>query len=80
MIGILTLQQIWQNCSSYFHATPKRVIRFPTPGENAKIVAGAKADPHALLLTEAQLKAMVPMRTLRGRPKLDHKKLIFSVR
>ena len=58
----------------------KRVIRFPTPEENEKIVAGAKADPDALLLTEAQLKAMVPMHTLRGRPKLDSKKPIFSGR
>ena len=58
----------------------KRVIRFPTPEENEKIVAGAKADPDALLLTEAQLKAMVPMHTLRGRPKLANKKPIFSGR
>ena len=58
----------------------KRVIRFPTPEENAKIIAGAKADPDASLLTKAQLKAMVPMHTLRGRPKLENKKLLVSVR
>ena len=52
----------------------------PTPEEDAAIVAAAKADPDAQPLTDAQLAAMVPMRTLRGRPKSENKKLLLSVR
>ena len=58
----------------------KRVIRMPSLAENARIVAAAKADPDAKPLTKAQLDAMVPMRTLRGRPKSENKKLLLSVR
>ena len=58
----------------------KRVIVLPTVAENAKIVAAAKADPDARPITNAQLDAMVPMRSLRGRPKLETKKLLVSVR
>jgi uncharacterized protein (DUF4415 family) len=43
-------------------------------------MAAAKADPDAQPLTASQLKAMVPMRTLRGRPKSAHKKLLVSIR
>ena len=52
----------------------------PTAEEDAAIVAAAKADPDAQPLTDAQLKAMMPMRSLRGRPKSDNKKLLLSVR
>ena len=52
----------------------------PTPEEDAAIIAAAKADPDAQPLTDAQLAAMVPMRTLRGRPKSENKKLLLSVR
>ena len=52
----------------------------PSAGENAKIVAAAKADPDAKPLTKAQLQAMVPMRALRGRPKSGNRKLLLSVR
>ena len=58
----------------------KRVIALPTVAENAKIVAAAQADPDAKPLTKAQLNAMVPMRNLPGRPKLENKKLLVSVR
>jgi uncharacterized protein (DUF4415 family) len=61
-------------------ATPKRVLVVPTADENRKIVAAAKRDPDAKPLTSAQLKAMVPLKSLRGRPKSENKKLLVSVR
>ena len=61
--------------------TSKRpVIVPPTPEEDATIVAAALADPDAQPLTDQQLKAMVPLRSLRGRPKSENKKLLVSVR
>ncbi len=61
--------------------TSKRpAIRLPTLEENAAIVAAAKADPDAQPLTDEQLRAMVPMRAIRGRPKSAHKKQLLSVR
>ena len=58
----------------------KRVIAMPSMAENKKIVAAAKADPDAQPLTKTQLNAMVPMRSLRGRPKSENKKQLVSVR
>jgi len=55
-------------------------IVLPTLEENKAITAAAKADPEAQPLTANQLKAMVPMRTLRGRPKSANKKLLVSIR
>ena len=52
----------------------------PTPKEDAAIIAAAKSDPDARQLTPSQLKQMVPMRVLRGRPKSENKKLLLSVR
>ena len=52
----------------------------PTTAEDKAISAAAKADPDAQPLTPAQLKAMVPLRSLRGRPRSDNKKLLVSVR
>ena len=52
----------------------------PTTEEDRGITAAAKSDPDALPLTPRQLKAMVPMRALRGRPKSEKKKLLVSVR
>lgn len=52
----------------------------PTTKENKAIVAAAKADPDAKPLTPKQLKAMVPMRALRGRPKSASTKQLVSVR
>jgi uncharacterized protein (DUF4415 family) len=57
---------------------PKIVM--PTPEEDKAITAAAKADPDARPLTANQLKAMDPMRTLRGRPKSANKKLLVSIR
>jgi uncharacterized protein (DUF4415 family) len=55
-------------------------ILVPTLEEDAAIRAAAHADPDAQPLTDAQLEAMVPLRALRGRPKLDNKKQLVSVR
>ena len=52
----------------------------PTPEEDKAITAAAKADPDAQPLMANQLKAMVPMRSLRGRPKSASKKLLVSIR
>ena len=61
--------------------TSKRpVVVLPTKEEDKMIVAAAKADPDARPLTPGQLKAMVPMRALRGRPKSANPKQLVSVR
>lgn len=60
--------------------SPKRVLRIPSPQENAKTLAAAKADPDAQPLTRKQFAAMVPLKSLRGRPKSENKKLLVSVR
>jgi len=52
----------------------------PTTEEDKAITAAAKSDPDAHPLTPKQLKTMVPMRALRGRPKSENKKLLVSVR
>jgi uncharacterized protein (DUF4415 family) len=52
----------------------------PTAREDKAITAAAKADPDAQPLTLKQLKTMVPMRALRGRPKSGSAKQLVSVR
>ena len=55
-------------------------ILMPTTEEDKAITAAARCDPDAQPLTPKQLKAMVPIRALRGRPKSENKKLLVSVR
>ncbi len=55
-------------------------VAMPTVEEDKAITAAARSDPDAQPLTPKQLKSMVPLRTLRGRPKSDNKKLLVSVR
>ena len=55
-------------------------IVIPTEKEDKLIAAAAKADPDAQPLTPKQLKAMVPLRALRGRPKSASPKQLVSVR
>lgn len=55
-------------------------VHMPTAEEDRAITAAAKSDPNAQPLTPKQLKAMVPIRALRGRPKSENKKLLVSVR
>ncbi|MEO8546462.1 MAG: BrnA antitoxin family protein [Burkholderiaceae bacterium] len=58
----------------------RRSIVIPTTQEDKAITAAAKKDPEALPLTLKQLDEMVPMRTLRGRPKSATAKQLVSVR
>jgi len=61
--------------------TSKRpAITMPTPEEDEAINAAALSDPDAQPLTPAQLEAMVPMRTLRGRPPSGNAKQMVSIR
>ena len=55
-------------------------IAMPSVQENRRITTAAKADPDAQPLTPKQLKSMVPLRALRGRPKLANPKQLVSVR
>lgn len=60
--------------------TKRAVVRMPTVAEDKIITAAAKADPDAQPLTPAQLKAMVPIRAMRGRPPSLNKKQLVSIR
>ena len=55
-------------------------VVLPSVEEDKAITKAARSDPDAQPLTPAQLKAMVPIRKLRGRPKSESKKLLVSVR
>ena len=55
-------------------------VIMPTAEEDKAITAAAKADPDAQPLTPTQLKAMVPLRAVRGRPRSASTKLLVSVR
>ena len=55
-------------------------VLVPTEEEDKAITAAARSDPDAQPLTPKQLKAMIPIRALRGRPKSANKKLLVSVR
>ncbi|HSV55407.1 MAG TPA: BrnA antitoxin family protein [Burkholderiaceae bacterium] len=56
------------------------VVVMPTVAQDKSITAAAKADPDAQPLTPKQLQAMVALKSLRGRPKSENKKLLVSVR
>lgn len=55
-------------------------VRMPSAEEDKAITAAAKSDPDAQPLTPQQLKSMLPIKALRGRPKSENKKLLVSVR
>lgn len=61
-------------------STKRPAIRMPTLAEDKAIRAAARSDPDAQPLTAAQLKKMVPLRTLRGRPKAASPKQLVSIR
>jgi uncharacterized protein (DUF4415 family) len=52
----------------------------PTVEEDKLILAAAKGDPDAQPLTNKQLKEMVPLRKVLGRPKSERRKVLLSVR
>jgi uncharacterized protein (DUF4415 family) len=60
--------------------SPKRSLVLPSEAENRKIRKAAIADQDALPLTTTQLKAMIPLKAVLGRPKSENKKLLVSVR
>lgn len=61
--------------------TAKRpAIHMPSIEEDKAITAAAKDDPDAQPLTPRQLKEMVPLKALRGRPKSPNRKVLLSVR
>ena len=61
-------------------ATRRPAVVMPTVAEDKAITAAAKADPDAQPLTPRQLQAMVPLKSVRGRPKSENRKLLLSVR
>ena len=61
-------------------ASKRPSIAMPTAKEDRAITAAAKSDPDARPLTPKQVKAMVPLRALRGRPKSGSAKQLVSVR
>ena len=60
--------------------TKRPAVVMPTVAEDKAITAAAKADPDAQPLMPKQLQAMVPLKSVRGRPKSENKKLLVSVR
>lgn len=60
--------------------TKRPALVMPTVAEDKAITAAAKADPDAQPLKPKQLQAMVPLKSMRGRPKSENKKLLVSVR
>ena len=61
-------------------ALKRPVISMPTVAEDRAITSAARADRDAQPLTAKQLKSMLPMRALRGRPKSAKPKQLVSVR
>ena len=55
-------------------------LTMPTLEEDRLITQAAESDPDALPLTDEQMRAMVPIRVVRGRPKLANKKQLVSIR
>ena len=61
-------------------ASKRPSVVMPSLQQDRAITAAAKADLNAQPLTPKQLKSMVPLRALRGRPKLANPKQLVSVR
>lgn len=55
-------------------------VVMPTSEEDKLILAAARSDPDAQPLTPKQLKEMVPLRKVLGRPKSERRKVLLSVR
>lgn len=56
------------------------VILMPTVEEDRHLTAAAKADPDAQPLSSRQLRDMVPLASVRGRPRSGRTKQLVSVR
>jgi uncharacterized protein (DUF4415 family) len=55
-------------------------LMMPTLEDDRLITQAAESDPDALPLTDEQMRAMVSIRVVRGRPKLANKKQLVSIR
>lgn len=58
----------------------RQSIVMPGLKEDKEITSAALSDPDAQPLTSKQLRSMIPMRTLRGRPKSTNPKQLVSIR
>ncbi|MBP9665188.1 MAG: BrnA antitoxin family protein [Pyrinomonadaceae bacterium] len=58
----------------------RKAIVMPTLAEDRAITTAAKSDPDAQPLTPNQLRSMIPMRALRGRPRSAKTKQLVSIR
>ena len=58
----------------------RTAIVMPSVDEDKAITAAAKSDPDAQQLTPTQLKAMIPLKALRDRPKSENPQQLVSVR
>jgi len=58
----------------------KAPIQVPSLEEDWEITNAANADPDATPLTEEQMGQMVPLKALRGRPRLANRKQLVSIR
>jgi uncharacterized protein (DUF4415 family) len=52
----------------------------PTVDEDHQITQAALNDPDASPLTDEQMNRMVPLKTIRRRPRLENKKQLVSIR
>ena len=55
-------------------------LKMPTLEEDELITEAAESDPDALPLTDEQMRSMVSVQVVRGRPKLANKKKLVSIR
>jgi uncharacterized protein (DUF4415 family) len=72
--------EYWLNMQAHYDFEVVRRQSFLETEREITPGAAVRTDPDAQPLTPKQLKAMVPMRALRGRPKSENKKLPVSVR
>ena len=56
------------------------MIQKPTPEEDERITRAAIDDQDAQPLSDEQLMAMVPLHSLRGRPRSTNRKQLVSIR
>jgi len=56
----------------------RSIPQMPSVEEDQLITGAAKSDPDAQPLTLEQMKAMVPLKSIIGRPKSDNRNLVFQ--
>jgi uncharacterized protein (DUF4415 family) len=58
----------------------KASIQVPSLEQDREITNAANSDPDATPLTEEQMGQMIPLKALRGRPRLANRKQLVSIR